>query len=41
MTGLDGRDAARVRAEQLPERVHHPDYVRHQLPEELMVPSVY
>jgi polyphosphate kinase 2 len=25
----------------LPERVHHPDYVRHQLPEELMVPSVY
>ena len=25
----------------LPERVHHPDYVRHPLPEELMVPSVY
>jgi polyphosphate kinase len=25
----------------LPERVHHPDYVRHQLPEELMAPSVY
>jgi polyphosphate kinase 2 (PPK2 family) len=25
----------------LPDRVHHPDYVRHQLPDELMVPSVY
>jgi polyphosphate kinase 2 (PPK2 family) len=25
----------------LPERVYHDDYVRHDLPEELMVPSVY
>ncbi|HLY80442.1 MAG TPA: polyphosphate kinase 2 [Caulobacteraceae bacterium] len=25
----------------LPDRVHHPDYVRHQLPEELMVPPIY
>jgi polyphosphate kinase 2 len=25
----------------LPDRVHHPDYVRHQLPAELMVPPIY
>jgi polyphosphate kinase 2 len=25
----------------LPDRIHHPDYVRHQLPEELIVPTVY
>jgi polyphosphate kinase 2 len=26
---------------QLPERVHHPDYIRHQVPPEMIVPQIY